>query len=325
MNLSLRQLKVFLGVAESSSFTKTAQRLHLSQAALSAIIRELETQLQCRLLNRTTRTVSLTEAGRLFVPTATHIVQVLETTALELAKMGREERGVLRVGVTPHVAVSIIPTVLRRFSQTHPDVHVELTDRPPAELLGLVEAGELDAGFGAFFEKASGIDRTPVFPTHLVAVTPTDGAHEWESFSGDAVTWQDMKDVPLVSLPRENPIQRLVDESLSRERITTGKRTTVGHLETAIAMAEAGFGVAIVPSFSEATCRRFRVRISKIEPPTEFSFYCITRSGQGNNAYVEKFSAGLRDVAEEFHRELATPNRRPATRKTGEGKFRQGA
>jgi DNA-binding transcriptional LysR family regulator len=56
MNLSLKQLKVFLGVANASSFTKTAQSMHLSQAALSAIIRELETQLQCRLLERTTRT-----------------------------------------------------------------------------------------------------------------------------------------------------------------------------------------------------------------------------------------------------------------------------
>ena len=74
MNLSLRQLKVFLGVAQAASFTKTAQRLHLSQAALSDNIRELETQLHFRLLDRTTRSVAQTEAGSMFLPTAAHIV-----------------------------------------------------------------------------------------------------------------------------------------------------------------------------------------------------------------------------------------------------------
>ena len=92
MNLSLKQLKVFLGVANASSFTKTAQSMHLSQAALSAIIRELETQLNCRLFERTTRTVALTEAGRLFYPTAMKIVETLEKSRSEERRVGKECR-----------------------------------------------------------------------------------------------------------------------------------------------------------------------------------------------------------------------------------------
>jgi DNA-binding transcriptional LysR family regulator len=318
MNLSLRQLKVFLGVADSSSFTKTAQRLHLSQAALSAIIRELETQLQCRLLDRTTRTVSLTEAGRFFLPTAMHIVQVLENSALELAKMGREERRILRIGVTPHVAVSIVPTVLKRFLKNHADVHVEVSDRPPGDLLRLVEDGELDAAFGAFFDKASGIERTPIFPTHFVIASPLTEEREWPDFSSCDVTWKALQDVPMISFPKDNPIQRLVEENLSRERVTTGKRTIVSHLETAISMAEAGFGVAIVPSFSEATCQRFRVRLDKVQPLLELAFYCITRSGRGNIDIIGQFSDTFREVAQEFERSLAQRSKRAGTRRKSE-------
>ena len=100
MNLSLKQLKVFLGVANASSFTKTAQSLHLSQAALSAIIRELETQLDCRLFERTTRTVALTETGHLFYPTAMKIVDTLEKSVVELNELGRQKQASL----LPYVA-----------------------------------------------------------------------------------------------------------------------------------------------------------------------------------------------------------------------------
>jgi DNA-binding transcriptional LysR family regulator len=315
MNLSLRQLKVFLGVAESSSFTKTAQRLHLSQAALSAIIRELETQLQCRLLDRTTRTVSLTEAGRLFVPTAMHIVQVLENSAQELAKIGREERRVLRVGVTPHIAVSVIPTALKRFLQAHPGVHVDVSDRAPGELLKMVEAGELDAAYGAFFDKASGIERIPIFPTHLLVVSPLAPACPWPPFADGDVAWTALQDLPLIVFPKDNPIQRMVEEKLSQERVTSGKRTIVAQLETAIAMAEGGFGVAIVPSISEASCQRFRVSLNKLEPQIELAFYCITRSGRGNNDLIQQFSEVLREIGQEFAKEAARGKRLPVKRK----------
>lgn len=303
VNLSLRQLRVFLGVAETSSFTKTAQRLHLSQAALSAVIRELETQLQCRLLDRTTRSVSLTEAGRLFLPTATHVVQVLENAAQELARIGRAGRLLMRIGVTPNIAVSIIPAVLKRFSQLQPEVRVEITDTRPADLLRMVEAGELDAAFGAFFNKASGIDRIPVFPSELVVASSTaeDGARPKAGSSG--LSWASLQDVPLICFPSDNPIQRLVEENLAKERVTTGKRMVVGHLETAIAMAEAGFGVAIVPSISAATCQRFKVQLAPLHPSVEVPFFCITRSGRGDLTVLEQFSRLVAEVADEFARD----------------------
>jgi DNA-binding transcriptional LysR family regulator len=317
MNLSLRQLKVFLGVAQSSSFTKTAQRLHLSQAALSAIIRELETQLQCRLLDRTTRTVSLTEAGRTFLPTAAHIVETIENSALELGKIGRAEQRALRLGVTPHIAVSLIPEVLKTFSALCPSVHVDMSDRPPAELLGLVEAGELDAAFGAFFAKVSGIDRLPIFPTRLVIASSLAEGTSWPDFTKCEVTWRALQDLPLICLPKDNPIQRLIDENLAKEQVTPGKRIVVSHLDTAIAMAEAGFGVAIVPSISEATCQRFQVRLDPIQPAVEFAFYCIMRAGRGDSGIIDQFSEVFKEVVERFHQASASArSTRRGARKT---------
>jgi DNA-binding transcriptional LysR family regulator len=311
MNLSLRQLRVFLGVAEASSFTKTAQRLHLSQAALSAIIRELETQLQCRLLDRTTRSVTLTEAGRMFLPTAMHIVATIENAALELRKIGREELRLLRVGVMPHIAVSLMPAILSRFAELYPLVRVELIDSTPVELLRMVEDGSLDAAFGPFWSKESGIDRLPIFTSQLMLVTAETDCAEWPDFDHVEETWRAMQGVPLVCFSDATPIQRMVEENLGKVAVTTGKRTVVGHLETAIAMAEAGFGVAIVPTISAAACARFRVRLHQVRPVIELPFYSITRAGRGNIDTLVQFSQVFQEIAQQFIGEATQRTKKP--------------
>lgn len=299
MNLSLKQLKVFLGVANASSFTKTAQSMHLSQAALSAIIRELETQLQCRLLERTTRTVSLTEAGRMFYPTAMKIVEALERSVIELNELGRQKQASLLLGCTPMIAASLMPQVLARFAQIQPESHIELVDRPPSELLKMVEEGDLDAAFGIFFSQLSGIERVPIFPTRLVAVSSAD-----EAASGlgprqrDGVRWSALEGLPLITLPKDNPLQRLIEASLSKEDITVGRRTVVGHLQTAIAMAHEGLGVAIMPSFCEHICQHYRVRIDVIRPEVEFSFYRITRGGRDTLTVLDQFTEMFAEAAQ---------------------------
>ncbi len=300
MNLSLKQLKVFLGVANASSFTKTAQSMHLSQAALSAIIRELETQLNCRLLERTTRTVALTEAGRMFYPTAIQIVETLEKSVIELNELGRQKQASLLLGCTPMIAASLMPQVLARFAQIHPESNIELVDRPPAELLRMVEEGDLDAAFGIFFSQLSGIDRVPIFPSRLVVVSAADD----ESLGTPAsrrggVRWRALEGLSLITLAKDNPLQRLIEATLSKEEVTVGRRTIVGHLQTAIAMAHEGLGVSIMPSFCEHICRHYRVQIDVVRPEVEFSFYRITRGGRDTLTVLDQFTEMFAQAAQQ--------------------------
>ncbi len=301
LNLSLRQLRAFAAVAELASFTKAAQKLHLSQAALSAIVRELEDQLGCRLFDRTTRAVAMTEAGRLFHPAALATLETLETAAQTLGQIGREATQTLRVGFTPTMASSMMPVALARFVAAHPEVSIEISDARPDELLRMVDAGDIDAAFGAFFSKASGVERRPLFPTRLLLVSaahPVPGATATPA--PDQLSWRRLDGSSLICLPPDNPVQQLVDEALVRERVVPAKRTTVSHMETAIALAEAGFGVAAVPSFTEATCQRFAVRLDPLHPTVDFFYYCITRTGRGPIELVERFSEVFVNVAHDF-------------------------
>src|SRR3546814_2043466 len=89
MNFSFRQMRAFLAVARHASLTKAAEQLHISQAGLSAMVRDLETQLDCRLFERTTRAVRLTAAGQSLLPVAQRTVQRSEEHTSELQSLMR--------------------------------------------------------------------------------------------------------------------------------------------------------------------------------------------------------------------------------------------
>lgn len=293
MNLSLRQLKGFISVAATSSFTKTSQRMHLSQAALSTMVRELENQLGCRLFHRSTRSVELTDAGRRFVPIAVHVVESLESAAKDLAQIGRQEGTLLHIGVTPTVAHSLLPIVLARFREQNPHVTVHAEDFSPRELVQLTETGQLDAGYGALFARTSGLDRHAVFASRLQLVS----GRRSRPMPPATLPWQTLEGVPLIVLPESSPIQQLTDGQLTQFGIAPAARIPVNQLETMIAFAENGMGVGVIPSFAQAACRRYDVHVTTLAPAVEFHYHRITRAGWHVPATLEVFTRMLAEVA----------------------------
>jgi DNA-binding transcriptional LysR family regulator len=148
MQLELRHLRSFLAVAEELSFTRAAERLHIAQPALSAQIRQLETQLGCDLFTRTTRKVELTSHGELLLPDASEIVRLADEAAAKLAAAARGERGVLRVGFVGHGAGEAGTEILRRFAAEFPNVLPDLVESPTLEeTQRQLRDDETDVGF----------------------------------------------------------------------------------------------------------------------------------------------------------------------------------
>ena len=115
MNFSYRQLRGFLAVAEYGSFTKAAEQLHVTQAGLSAMVREFEDSVGRRLFERSTRAVTLTAQGQALLPIALRTVAELGHALSRLTQSGERARNTLRVGVTPLIASSVMPEILRRI------------------------------------------------------------------------------------------------------------------------------------------------------------------------------------------------------------------
>ncbi|WP_066266646.1 LysR family transcriptional regulator [Hydrogenophaga palleronii] len=282
LNLNLRQLKAFLGVVETSNFTKAAQKLHLSQAALSASIRELEGQLRCRLFERTTRSVQLTDAGRKLLPVAQQVVDSMDGVASELQHLERCGVTRLRLGFTPILASNVVPELLGEFQRQFPMVQVDLVDAGPGELLEKVEADQLDAAFGAFAQKRSGLSQLQIAPATLMLVCSGQF-----SAIGKRIAWPQVFDYPLISLTPRSPIAQLVTKIARQHETEIRTPMVVNHLETALGMVEKGFGVAVFPSFAQAAWRRYGVRTSEIYPAVSIDYFRITKAGKDTSAALD--------------------------------------
>ena len=162
MNVSYRQLKAFILIARLGNFSRAAERLHITQSGLSAMMRELEASVKSRLFDRTTRAVALTEAGERLLPAAVAAVGALDDALVDLGDIGARAQMSLKVAATPLVSSSLLPAVCGALKRDRPDLAIELTDCDLHRALALVESGDADFGLGFFFRAAKGIERRPL-------------------------------------------------------------------------------------------------------------------------------------------------------------------
>lgn len=127
-NLEIRHLRCFVVLAEELHFARAAERLHLSQPALSQTIKQIEHATGLRLLNRTTRRVELTAEGAAVRDDARRVLRELDRLVERAEETAAGRRGTLRVGFTIGAAVDLVPGILRAYAAAYPDVRVELAE-----------------------------------------------------------------------------------------------------------------------------------------------------------------------------------------------------
>ncbi|MFD0899773.1 LysR family transcriptional regulator [Actinomadura sediminis] len=145
--MELQQMRYVVAVAETSSFTRAAERCLVVQSALSHQVARLERELGARLFERTSRRVRLTPAGEAFLPAARQCLEAADRAAAEVAAAVGEIRGRLAVGLIPTVAAVDVPRALRDFRGRYPHVRVSLRVGASEELADRVRDGALDIAF----------------------------------------------------------------------------------------------------------------------------------------------------------------------------------
>src|ERR1700757_2848188 len=160
--LELRHLRYFVAVAEELNFSRAADRLHMAQPPLSAAIRQLEQELGTELLLRTTREVSLTEAGSTFLDGARRTLAELERARSDAQRAAAGEVGQLRVGFSWSARFETLPMVGRAFRQTHPDVSLLTEEMWNARMLPALRSGTIDLAIALCPEVAGEFSYLPV-------------------------------------------------------------------------------------------------------------------------------------------------------------------
>ncbi|MGC4396472.1 LysR family transcriptional regulator [Hydrogenophaga sp. T2] len=278
MNLSLRQLEAFVAIARWRNLTRAADQIHITQAGLSLMLRDMETQLDCRLFERTTRSVSLTEGGARLLPLAERTLRDFREVSGQLGKLTAEAARTVSVAATPLVAADVLPQVCGELAHSHPQLRVVVKDVDRRQIQPLVDSGEVDLGLGILFRPSPTTVRERLLRLPLVCVGARGSLQPLLGARG-TLSWAALRKVRLLALPPGNAIQQIVDAQLA-PAAPAEDRPTFANLHTVIAMAEAGLGVAVLPAFVRGTCERHAVDVHRIGPPAvSIEFFSIARRG----------------------------------------------
>jgi DNA-binding transcriptional LysR family regulator len=277
MNITSRQLKAFLLTARHQSFSRAAEQLFITQSGMSVLIRELEEQLGFRLFDRTTRRVTLTQFGNRFLPIADRSLVELEAAAQNIGRSASAANRRFTLGAMPLIAGRLLPAAIGDYAKRDPGLDVVLCDGDRGRLVAMVSSGEIDAALGCFIEPVPGLRRIPLHRFSLMAIQSEAEAIRM----GRALRWDDLVEARLLGMASENPVQQLVDRNLQRLGRRDPPDLLFNYMETIIAMAAVGAGVAVVPSFAIPACRDHKLAISPLEDPVvPVDLYEITDRGR---------------------------------------------
>ncbi len=262
MDVTLRQLRAYVAVLEQASFSEAARAMHLSQAALSGLIKELESRLGVRLLDRTTRKVAPSAVGEAFEPMARRVLSNLDEALDNLANLKELRRGLVRVAAPEPLSCTLLPALIAGYNEQHPGVDIRFDDVPIQEVLAGLENGSTDIGFGP----AGVVPDQPV-ETHMVCADPL-----WVALRDDdplakdkSVSWKDMRDRPLI-----NYMPNIAVNVLSNvpPRNHPGELVPVHRVNTALSMLRVRKGAVICPSIAEPLVRGFGLTFLPLRQPT---------------------------------------------------------
>jgi len=246
--MELRHLRYFIAVAEEENVTRAARRLHVSQPALSRQIRDLEDEIGFTLLERSAKSVRLTEAGRVFLPEAKAVLERADEAVRAARSVALGETGEIHVGYAPSPTVELLPWALHAFQNTAPGVRVQLHDLSTEEMLRGLAEGKLHlclvvrpepkALRGLKFEQ---LRKYPI----CVAVPPTHPFARQKQVKllqlvGESLLAYSRADYPEYHQMLSEMLASIKDKPRVAEEHSSGS--------SLIAAAEVGRGLAIVPS-----------------------------------------------------------------------------
>src|SRR3954463_8822457 len=242
--MDIRQLKAFVAIAESGTFTAGAVRVHVTQAAISMQIRQLENETGARLFVRAPRRVILTEAGEKLLERAYVILREHDAALEEMAALTGAHRGRLRIGsASAMVSADPLPQILRELKQTHEAVETSVSSGTSEALVQQVLAGELDVAFVSLPVEARGIQTELLSEDYLVAVaSPRHKLANQKGVSANALAGE-----KLILGERGGNTRRLIDQFFAQAGVTPKVIMELSRLAAIKRMVEEDMGVGIVP------------------------------------------------------------------------------
>jgi len=213
--MDLRQLRFFLEVADSGSFTRAAEKLHIAQPALSIAIRKLEEELDVILFNRRDRKISVTAEGEVLARHARVIQEDVAKARQDIADMQGLLKGEVRVGLTPMLSSFFFPQIISSFKRRQPALQLSVSGESAWDIQGKIESGELDMGVIA------GQVPDALESHHLVREEVVACVHRGHRFAGrKRMPLREMLGEPLIHFKEGYHLREMIDGLAATEGLS---------------------------------------------------------------------------------------------------------
>jgi DNA-binding transcriptional LysR family regulator len=242
--VEIRQLRAFMAIAESGTFTAGALRVHITQAAISMQIRQLENELGARVFVRAPRHVILTEAGEHLLQRARQILREHDAAVDEIAELAGAERGRLRIGsASAMILTDPLPKILKELRRQHPAAEVAVISGTSEALVDQILAGELDIAFVSLPVDVRGIQTERLSEDQLVAIaSPRHKLAKQRTISAYTLAGE-----KLILGERGGNTRRLIDQFFAQAGVSLHVAMELSRQAAIRRMVEEDMGVGIVP------------------------------------------------------------------------------
>jgi LysR family transcriptional activator of glutamate synthase operon len=298
--MEMHQLTYFESVSRHLHFTRAAQELNVAQPSVSQQIRKLEHELGAPLFNRMKRHVTLTEAGKTFLPHARAVLQRVEEARLEVQELSGMRKGTLAVGAPPSVGTHLLPRALAKFSQRHPGISLSFREAGSRTLVSLLEEGELDLAVVIQPVRHPSLETQPLVEEELLLAVPRQHHLAQNGDMRRRVRLAQLSHEAFVLL-REGAYD-LRDQTLTACR-RAGFEPQValdgGEMDSMLRFVAAGIGLAILPEMvlSEVDPSDGGVVLRRLQPRLTRALVIARRRDRYFSAAAREFTTVLEEAA----------------------------
>ena len=244
LNLSTRDLRAFLALSRNCNFGQTALQLHITQSALSALIARLEAQVGARLFERSTRSVSLTAAGRAFADYVVDILEQADEAVQTVRDITTLQQGKVSVAALPSLTAGPIPEIFADFHSAYPKVRLSLTEALSSDAFEQVRQGKVDFALTAAHPRHEDLAYEAITEDRFLLLCSPDhplAQHSSPVELHETLAW------PHVSMPRAASVRQYLDRALDAQGVRFTPAFEVHHIATIGALVEQGLGVTALP------------------------------------------------------------------------------
>jgi DNA-binding transcriptional LysR family regulator len=294
--MDTRQLAAFCAVVERRSFSQAADRLGVTQPAVSLQVRALEKRLGTQLLDRSGRRVEPTEAGWRLYRGAQRMLMLEDQLVAEVSASAQGAiAGDLVLGASTGPAAVAVPVVLGEFQRVYPDVRVFLTVSDTHTVVERVAARELELGIVGAARRHRGVRFEPFFSDQVILVCPPG-----HPFTGRTIGLDELREAPLILMQEGAGVRQIVEDALRRQGVKLRDldvRLELGLQESVRRAVEAGYGVTFISRTAVesdlAAGRLAEARVEGLDATREISL--ASASGRARTRVADAFVAFARE------------------------------